>query len=381
MAIRHQQRPFISHRRHGESLGKKPRRMLLPSLALLLSVLLLGSAWWIATRPTPIPASSVTPLETASPRLTKEQMQRFFDRQVRPQLDQYAERNHQAVQRAAERISSQIDAYRQGIPAFVKDMTSWGTRFGVIGRSSQDLWARWWGDPSNATRVREYVSAKFSKALFSDQDLAVMMEDTLGQFRDDLQASQNRLYADIRSAWESPPFPDGALTLEHIVAQVDKHVETTSQQMAADSVMLGVLAEVGGNTFANVATNLVQSILVRVATSLATSAATTSVASGGATATGAAAGGASGFVLGPGGTVIGIAAGIVVGVVTDWWLTKRFEQRLTAECEQLLSQIQGQIWIGNQDSPGLQQVFMDSIATLQEAKELALRTSLSEMAP
>jgi hypothetical protein len=308
-------------------------------------------------------------------------MQTFFDRQVRPQLDQYAERNDQAVRRAAERISSQIDAYRQGIPAFVKDLTSWGTRFGVLGRSSQDLWERWWGDQPNATRAREYVSAKFAKALFSDQDLAVLMEGTLRQFRDDLQASQNRLYADIRAAWESPPFPDGALAFEHIVAQVDRHVETIAQQMAADSVMLGVLAEVGGNTFANVATNLVQSILVRVAASLATSAATASAASGGATGTGAAAGGASGFVLGPGGTVIGIAAGIVVGVVTDWWLTKKFEQRLRAECEQLLSQVQGQIWIGNPDSLGLKQVLMDAINTLQEAKELALRTSLAEMAP
>jgi hypothetical protein len=207
------------------------------------------------------------------------------------------------------------------------------------------------------------------------------METTLRQFRDDLQASQNRLYADIRSAWESQPFTDKASALEHMVAQVDKHVETISQQMATDSVMLGILAEVGGNTFANVATHLVQSILVRVAASLASSAATTSAASGGATGTGVVAGGASGFVLGPGGTVIGIAAGIIVGVVTDWWLTKKSEQRLRAECEQLLSQIQGQIWIGNPDSLGLQQVLMDSVVTLQEAKELALRTSLSEMAP
>jgi hypothetical protein len=307
-------------------------------------------------------------------------MQRFFDRQVRPQLDQYAERNHRAVDRAAEHIASQIDAYRQGIPTFVEDITSWGTRFGVIGRSSQDLWQRWWDDQSNATRVREYVSAKFANALFSDQDLAVLIEDTLQQFRDDLEASQNRLYADISLAWESRPFTEGALTFKRMVAEVDKHVEMVSQKMATDSVMLGVLAEVGGNTFANMATNLVKSILVRVATSLSTSAATASAASVGATGTGAAAGGASGSVLGPGGTVIGIAAGIVVGVVTDWWLTKKFEQRLANECEQLLSQIQDQIWIGTQDSPGLKQVFMDSIATLEKAKEVAFRTSLTEMA-
>jgi hypothetical protein len=307
-------------------------------------------------------------------------MQAFFDQQVRPQLDQYAQRNQGAVSRAADRVTSQIGAYRKGIPAFVEDITSWGTRFGVIGRGSQDLWEKWWGDPSNATRVREYVSAKFEKSLFSDRDLAVLLTDTLQQIRDDLQASQNQLYAGIRSAWKSQSLTQGELDLKHMVAQVDKHVEIVSQKMATDSVMLGVFAEIGGNAFANAATYLVKSILVRVATSLVTSAATTSAASGGATATGAAAGGAGGSVLGPGGTVIGIAAGIVVGVVTDWWLTQKFEQRLTNECELLLSQIQDQIWIGNQDSPGLQKVLMEAIATLQKAKELALRASLTEMA-
>jgi hypothetical protein len=138
---------------------------------------------------------------------------------------------------------------------------------------------------------------------------------------------------------------------------------------------------VGGNAFANATTYLVNSILVRVATSLATSAVTTTAASGGATGAGAVAGGTGGVALGPGGTVIGIAAGIVAGVVTDWWLTRKFEQKLTRECEQLLSQIQDQIWFGNQDAPGLKQAFMHAITALQETKELALRRSLTEMTP
>jgi hypothetical protein len=380
VAIRDPQSPFISSDRHDEALSKKRQNILLPSLALLFSMLLLALAGWIATRPTRRPGPRFTPLDATQLTLTKEQMQTFFDQQVRPQLDQYAHRNHQAVGRAADRITSQIGTYRQGIPAFVEDIMSWGTRFGVIGRSSQDLWRWWWGDQSNATQVREYVSAKFEKSLFSDQDLAALIEATLQQFRDDLQASQNRLYADISSAWKSQSYTQGNLHLKPIVAQVDKHVRTVTQKMAADSVMIGILAEIGGNAFADVTTQLVKSILVRIATSLATSAAMTSAASGGATGSGAAAGGAGGSLLGPGGTVIGIAAGIVVGVVTDWWLTRKFEQRLTGECEQLLSQIQDQIWIGNQDSPGLEPVFMDSIATLQKAKELALRASLAEMA-
>ena len=381
MAIRDLKSPFVSRRRHDAPLSKKRQRLLLPSLALLFSVLLLVLAWWIATRPTRIPGSRFTPLNTTRPTLTKEQVQTFFDRQVRPQLDQYAQRNHRAVRRAADHITAQIDAYRKGIPAFVEDTTSWGTRFGVIGRGSQDLWERWWGDPSNATRVREYVSAKFKASLFSDRDLAALVETTLQQFRDDLMASQNRLYADVSSAWRSQMYTQKDLDLKPIVAQVDKRVRRVSQKMATDSAMIGLFAEVGGNAVANTTANLVKSILVRVATSLATSAAATATASGGATGTGAAAGGAGGSVLGPGGTVIGIAVGLVVGVVTDWWLTKKFAQRLTVECEQLLSQIQAQIWIGSQDSPGLKQVFIDSIATLQEVKALALRANLTEMTP
>ena len=40
-------------------------------------------------------------------------------------------------------------------------MTSWGTRFGVLGRASKDSWNKWWNDDRNATAARRYIEQKF----------------------------------------------------------------------------------------------------------------------------------------------------------------------------------------------------------------------------
>ena len=371
----------VSSDRHTAPPSKKRKTILLPVLALLCSVVLLVIAWRIATRPPLGTGARFTPPEVTQPTLTEEQIQAFFDAEVRPQLEQYSQRNQEAVGSAADRITSRIGAYRKGIPAFVEDITSWGTRFGVIGRGAQDLWEKWWGDQAKAIRVRDNVSAKFAKHLFSDKDLAALVEATLKQFRDDLQASQNRLHANINSAWKSKTYAQGDLDFKRIVAQVDQNVTVVSHKMVTDSVTIGILAFVGGFALEEATEALAKSIIARVATYLATSAATTAAASGGATGTSAAAGGAGGAALGPVGTVIGVAAGIVVGLVTDWWMTKKFAQKLTGECEQLLSQVRDQILVGSTESPGLKQAFIDAIATLQQAEASALRAGLTEMAP
>ena len=150
--------------------------------------------------------------------------------------------------------------------------------------------------------------------------------------------------------------------------QVDQHVKGVSHQMAVDSITAGVLTVVGDSivktAVKTAVKSLVKQIIARVTTAIATSAATTLTSSGGVTMTAASAGGSVGTTIKRGvGTLVCASAGLVVGLAADWWMKKTFKQKLTSECEQLLSQVRDEI-VGSPESPGLKQAFVDAIATL-----------------
>jgi len=347
----------------GTNAHRYRKNLLLPFLGLILGVILLLIAWWIATRPT-----------------LEEELGTFFENEVHPQLAQYSKRNQEAVNRAVERISIEINEYGEGIPAFVEDVTSLGTKFGVFGRWWKDRWKKGWGnDPVNATHLQEYMSGKFEEHLFSDQDLKLLIQETLEQFRDDLKANQNRLHADVTSAWKLQPYAQGDLHLEQVVAEVDQNIKSLSHKMGTDSLTNGVLAFVGDFVLGGTAGGVANAIIVYVSANLVSSTAFTSAVSGGVIMKLSVAGGAGGSTLGPVGTVVGAAAGIIVGGIADWWMTKNLEEELTNECNSLLSQVKAQLLMGTKDAPGLQQAFLESISILEEAEESALRKSIMEV--
>jgi hypothetical protein len=358
------------------AVDRKKRSLLLPILGIALSILLLVLAWRIANRPTP--SSGSTGSIEKTDRISQEEIDAFYNEQVRPALHDYQVRNKAAVDRAVERITKGVDSYKDGIPAFVDDITSWGTRFGIIGRKSRDLWDKWWGDVKNERRVYEYVSAKFEKHLFSDAKLRSLVEGSLTQFKDDLRASQNTLHADIKTAWNASPLASKEFDMQEVVARVQAEISDVSTQMATDSVTVGVLAFVGGFALEEATRALVRVIVARVGAYLATSAATTTATSGGATGTAAAAGGAGGSTVGPWGTVIGVAAGIVVGMVADWWMSNQFEKKLTGECTAMIEQVKAQLLMGSDDAQGMKDAFIESIRIFQKAEEQAIQTALME---
>jgi len=107
------------------------------------------------------------------PALNQAEIDAFFKSQVHPALDAYQIRNNKTVDQAVDRISRDVEEYRDGIEPLVEDITSWGTRFGIIRHMGSDLGEQWWGNPTNATAVHCYVSEKFETHLFSDTKLNV----------------------------------------------------------------------------------------------------------------------------------------------------------------------------------------------------------------
>ena len=367
--------------RENKIANRKMRKaIILPVISLFVAAGLLFLSWWFATAPTSPPALTNLPEKND---LSQAEIDAFYATKIRPALANYADKNKDSVDRAVDRISRGIDAYRAGIPNFIEDVSSWGTRFGVIGRGSQDLWEEWFGDSANTTKVHDYVSGKFESHLFSDAELSQLVESSLRQFRDDLMANQNKLHTDIKLAWESSEYASHTsqeLNFQVVVSKVNTYLKEYSVRMATDSVVVGVLSITGGLILEQAIEKLAKVIVVKVAIYLATSAATTTASSGGATGAGIATGGAAGSTVGPWGTVIGVAAGLVVGFIADWWMTDQFEKKLTTECEKMLTDVELQVLNGADDAPGLKQAFIESIHAIGEGEEHAIYASLKEMA-
>ena len=99
-------------------------------------------------------------------------------------------------------------------------MSSWGTRFAVIKRGASDWLNESADDTTTATQSREYLDAKFAKHLFSDEDLAAMVEATLQQFIDHLQASQHKLHANINADGSQQPTHKATLLLNTLLCRL-----------------------------------------------------------------------------------------------------------------------------------------------------------------
>src|SRR6187401_2171399 len=120
----------------------RPRR-LLRILMLLLCAAVAGAAWTVFQR--------------NQEQRTAQEFGAYYRENISPLLDTAEAREKQAVDLALQRLHEHFDYLRRGVPNFTRDITGWGTRFGIVGRSIGDLWTRAWHDKSRAVAVREYT--------------------------------------------------------------------------------------------------------------------------------------------------------------------------------------------------------------------------------
>lgn len=341
---------------------------------LILGLALIAVAWQIVHRPSALP--SVPPPPSAPslpPKVTREQVERFYNEKVSPLIATAEKRDREAVKRAMQQIHGSFEGFRAGIPGFAEDVTSWGTRGGVIQRMAQDQWKKWWGDTANAHQVSDYVGDKFKGHVLSEQKLQNALEQTLDQLRSDLSANHNQLAAEIKAAVTSPQCPVQLAVGDWSpwFAEIERSALKLSRGQATDSVAQAALALVGSGiaTMAGeqIAANviiptvvepLVQGILVR----LAASGVVTAVAGGGTAGSFGVGGGAAGSLGGPAGTVIAAGIGLAVGCVVDWWLTDSFKAKLRADCTTFLNDVERQMVVGEASKPGLNQQLLDAVA-------------------
>ncbi len=156
-----------SHLRTPAHAGRNTATKAIFVWALVLAACI-GVLVYIVTKPAPtppdVPKPPAPPVARPSNHATTIQLAVFFDEEVVPAIEETDLANREAATRCIESLEDMFARHRKGIPAFTGDMTSLGTRFGVLRRMPSD----WWNDRND---VRDFITDKFETHIFSANSL------------------------------------------------------------------------------------------------------------------------------------------------------------------------------------------------------------------
>ena len=366
--------------------AKHPRRqpsLVWPVLALCAAAVIVAALWW-RTRadrfvpPAPVAVAAVPPVEAAVEPEPAIDVEAIYVNDIVPLLDESLKRKQDAAGRALAILHKRLDGHRKGIPAFAEDVTSWGTRFGVVGRSTRDAYRKVRGK-RDAETTRRYVERKFRDHVMTEIALEAAVGAAVEQFRSDLEADRNTLMTDIRvplKASGAPILvsePEWESIRRDIVKQgadLAMSGSTVSVANAAASFAAGEIAGISGRY-------VVVQILARVGPMLGARLAASGVAAGGGAMVGAAGGGgAVGSAGGPAGTIIGVGVGLVAGAAIDWWMTARFQEQLQNRCEGFVDSVQLALITGSKESPGVDPLLAEAVRVTDAAQRRAIHDVL-----
>ncbi|MFI4873832.1 MAG: hypothetical protein ACIALR_00735 [Blastopirellula sp. JB062] len=289
--------------------------------------------------------------------------QKIFYEQVLPSIEEADQVNREAAERCVARVVESFAGYRAGITHFAEDVTSLGTRFGVVARMPKD-WLYQNGS------VRLLIAGKLAKHVISAEALQHDIESSLSIFQQDLEANRGKMLSQIQSASGDLAIPElQQLDVDTLSKEIISQLQNASAENAARDATVFVVTEVGLVVTGSVIEQMFAAIAVRLGS-----------AAGGATVGGAAVGGGGGLAAGPIGSGVGIAGGIVVGLVIDYWLTESTKATLTQQLNGLLDQIETAVLDGvaveepeGELSPGLKSMLQNSCDQLQRAYQESLR--------
>lgn len=341
----------------------------------------LSRRWAVAppTEAKPTPPRAPNPI-AADRKSDRDAVSRIYGQSVVPLLTAFDGRNLAAADRAIGTLHDRIQMHRAGIAPFTKEIVSWKTRFGVIGRYSSDVWHKLRNEPGQATKVSQYVNEKFRRDILSEDALQVDVAVVLTQFSDDLRASRNRLYADLSLPLKQirTAVPTSAPKLDQFREEVQRRSLEMSHIIAIDSMAGGLVALAGGWVATDVAQAITSRIVTQILAQLGTAMAAEGIEAGGATVGGAATGAGAGSLGGPVGAIIGIGVGLVIGAIVDWRLSKRFEQKVTRQCNAFLDSVEMRLRDGYGRSPGLTLLFQDTVNATGRVQREAIALALKE---
>lgn len=307
-------------------------------------------------------------------------MEEVFESSISPLLADARGEMDAAVGRALETMHEHFAGFHEGIAPFANDVTSWRARFQFAGRGISDLWDRWWNENPDAERLHQLVTEKLEAHVISEERIKQAVTAALTQFVEDLHAVRNRTLAGMHLALAASGIPVdidlSSAGWARFKREVVQDMVQMSRHTGGRSIQNGILTIVAGETGFHLTYQLVRTFLVQFATLAPKALVPALAAGGGATVTAATAGGAGGSVAGPAGTVVGIGAGLVVGICIDWWCTAYFRAKLSGELAGYLDSVEHALVDGHDETPGLRQYFSGSAARFHELMSQTVKAQL-----
>ncbi|GAA5507223.1 hypothetical protein [Novipirellula caenicola] len=254
----------------------------------------------------------------------------FFDREVEPEIAKTDRLNRDAADRCIQRIGLLIRRYHRGVTPFVNDLTSISTRLGIVKRMPGD----WWREDN---RIQSYVAEKFEKHLFSEQDLTDDIAAILDDFRKEIDANQKSMLVNVHASLAVADLPEVRLDqYETFYESISHRLQSFSAEQGATSVYNAIVVILISEAGSYAATTIVAGLLTRFTASAAVGAAAGAGTTAGAAATGA----GGGSFVGPVGTVVGLGVGLAVGLIIDWWMTEKFESKVSEQLHDYLDMLE-----------------------------------------
>jgi len=242
-------------------------------------------------------------------------------------------------------------------------------------RSGQDKASEWIGDQESANRLTTYVRDKFEANIFSRKEAQALIKSVLAHLKGALTANRNRLHALLTAEWNhrGVDWPD--FDVSAVIAEFQQKQPETLEQMGKDSLTHGVLSFLGGYVAESAATRIVFMLASRAVVPAASSA----LAGSTAMTAGAAAGGSGGSLAGPWGTVICGAAGIVCGMIVDYWTSRHFEKKLIQETRGMVVKMKLKLIHGTRKKAGLKKAMQEAVEHINDMEATAIEKHLGSM--
>jgi hypothetical protein len=325
-------------------------------------------------------SATATPTMTALLPSMPADVSAFYRSDISPLLDAALQRNRRAADRALASLHERFNAHRAGVKPFADDVAGWGTRFGVLGRYTSDTWDKHIRGNPSAGRVADYIQQKFRTHVLSEQALQQDVESVLKQYREDLEASRNQLYAEIRLPLRSSHSPIALddSSWRALCQDINQRTRALNAATPRDSVATGLASMVGGFVGTEVTEAIVAHVLAEVGGAVALESAETATAAGGSAVASGTAGGGVGSLGGPAGAVIGVGVGLAVGAALDWWMSDRLEAHISAPCNKFLDTVEYQITEGSDQAPGLRASFEQAAKLADQRQRQAIIDALLE---
>ncbi|SFH63203.1 hypothetical protein SAMN05421753_101525 [Planctomicrobium piriforme] len=331
--------------------------------------LCIGILIYITTKPLTPPKVAELPPDVEPEKNSHSRHQKllaFYQANVDPLIAASNNSNQEAAERCLAHTKAIFERSRMGIEPFFNDITSWSTRASVIWKVPSDWWYR-------RQAVQQMIEAKLEKHIFSDESLQKELTEVLDLFRDDINVNRAKLIADIKAAVSLSDLPDlPTIDVEEFVADQDASLKSYSADFAVDNVQNAVIIEITSTAGGFAA----EQLLAAIGTRLGAMVIAASGAAGGATVGGAAAGGGGGSAAGPVGTVVGLAGGLLVGVVIDWWMTKSFHDKICADLDKMINEAEKAVILGTDNLHGLKGALDSTCKTINHSCQDILKNKI-----